>query len=736
MKLKITTILLFATYYYSYAQDNVIYPPNTVINAVTDLGMVNDGVYDNTVKLETAIRSLMGDFSDTSNGFTLYFPNGTYLISNGVSTGQYLPTGLAKNIHIQGQSRNGTIIRLKDNATGFSNPSIKKTMIAFYEGEAYNNNAFNNTIEDITINTGRNNPGAVGVEFISNNCGAIRNVTIKSEDYQGVHGLMMLANLNGMTMLRNVRVDGFQSGIYTQFHHSCIVMDSITLTNQKQYGIHNNDKPLQISNLLSINNCPAIYSTGSKAHLTILNSTLNKTQNLSDTAIIMDGGFLFARDITQNGYQSILFTPSGLNSAKNVTEFVSHLNVDKAWKLWDNAADQSLKMDLATPKEMLWSDISKIYVVPAPDASGNHTALIRNAFNDAVAKGKTHVIFQKAEYSVTDTIVVPAQIERITGNWAVISIKTPLRYSNKAVFIFRNSIYKTKLIEKFVTPFSYLTTNPSMSSYFIANSMDSTLTVRDLNINFAVYKGTGKGLVYLENVNALGNSPTGTKLAKAGFYAANGHKVKARQLDLEQFSPNLHCDSCELLISGFKVGEKSGLHFNIQNATAEVLGGVVNATESTSLNDTTTIFRIINSNTSIVCHERTSTDINFNPVVIEETNQGITRKLLHGNVLKRSTENAAVLPLFTSLKQNNISNLEQNINAQISIYPNPATNYISVSTPLSATFNYEFYTLQGQMKVEGYSQDIISTTELESGMYILRINTNVGSHYEKVMIKR
>ena len=40
-------------------------------------------------------------------------------------------------------------------------------------------------MENVTVNTGRGNAGAVGLQFYSNNSGAVRSVTIVAEDGQG-----------------------------------------------------------------------------------------------------------------------------------------------------------------------------------------------------------------------------------------------------------------------------------------------------------------------------------------------------------------------------------------------------------------------------------------------------------------------------------------------------------------------------------------------------------------------
>lgn len=57
---------------------------------------------------------------------------------------------------------------------------------------AWTNTSFHNKFENFTIDVGKGNPGAIGIEFNSNNTGAMRNVDILSSDpeYAGFAGLV------------------------------------------------------------------------------------------------------------------------------------------------------------------------------------------------------------------------------------------------------------------------------------------------------------------------------------------------------------------------------------------------------------------------------------------------------------------------------------------------------------------------------------------------------------------
>ena len=116
--------------------------------------------------------------------YTLYFPNGVYLVSRQLAwkdeTG-----GWGAYLSFQGQSQSGTIIRLVDRAPGFADPSHPKAVIytASQVGHApdnpggIGNEAYLNNINDLTLDSGTGNPGAIGIYYLGSNRSQLSNVT-------------------------------------------------------------------------------------------------------------------------------------------------------------------------------------------------------------------------------------------------------------------------------------------------------------------------------------------------------------------------------------------------------------------------------------------------------------------------------------------------------------------------------------------------------------------------------
>jgi hypothetical protein len=84
-----------------------------------DCGAGGDGVTDDTDALEKAIGS---PAKRVKGSRAIYIPDGTYLISRPLVVGD-------KKKYIQGQSREGTIIKLRDSCPGFGDPERPAFML-------------------------------------------------------------------------------------------------------------------------------------------------------------------------------------------------------------------------------------------------------------------------------------------------------------------------------------------------------------------------------------------------------------------------------------------------------------------------------------------------------------------------------------------------------------------------------------------------------------------------------
>ncbi len=192
----------------------------------------------------------------------IYFPNGRYLVSDTVT---YTLENLkqfwyslpfyenCRNIHFLGESREGTVIRLADGSEGFGE-GAQKPLISFVNNEhkvarheEYTNVAFMNTIEDITLDCGEGNPGAVGIKYVSSNCGRIENVDIKTAS--GTCGIYVDNNSSQATF-ENISISGFDHGLDIA-NTAMLVLDRLDLSECKSASIITDSSVLTCSGIVS-----------------------------------------------------------------------------------------------------------------------------------------------------------------------------------------------------------------------------------------------------------------------------------------------------------------------------------------------------------------------------------------------------------------------------------------------------------------------------------------------------
>jgi len=114
------------------------------VNVKTDYHAAGDGTTDDTEAIRRVLSTYPRQYH-TKN--VIFFPDGVYLVSD---TLKFLDGYWDAGTTLQGQSRDGTIIRLADNAPGYGNASSPKPVIHTRAG----NQSFAQYIRDLTIHTG------------------------------------------------------------------------------------------------------------------------------------------------------------------------------------------------------------------------------------------------------------------------------------------------------------------------------------------------------------------------------------------------------------------------------------------------------------------------------------------------------------------------------------------------------------------------------------------------------
>lgn len=280
----------------------------------------------------------------------------------------------------------------------------------------------------MTFDVGKHNPGAIGLQFYSNNSGAVRNCRLIAADGSGLVGLDLgHRDMNGPLLVRNGEIVGFQRGISTSRAVNGQTFEHITLRGQTQFGFTNEGQAVSIRGLVSDNSVPAIQSYGT---LCLIDAKLTGRASASGMPAIINfnGGRIFLRDIRTTGYGRALgdvetpdsfaaFRISGpdkLGSAgPNIAEYCSHPITSPF-----PSESSSLRLLVKQPPEIPRDDPKSLANVDnfGADPTGQRDS--SDAVQKAMDSGAT-TVFLPGFYAMKKTVVIRGGVRRIvgTGGW-------------------------------------------------------------------------------------------------------------------------------------------------------------------------------------------------------------------------------------------------------------------------------------------------------------------------------
>ncbi len=550
-----TAVLMIAMA--SAAQER-LFPDNAgAVNVKTHYGAKGDGTTDDWAAIQKAIDENKRKWQ------VLYFPNGTYLVNKKLTFGR--DKQQAKQLVLQGQSREGTIIRLADNAPDFDDPGNKNYLLTMFEGRA-TGMAFHNSIHDMTFDIGAGNPGAVGVQWMNNNTGCMRNVTIRSSDPEGrgAVGLDLTRTEPGPGLIKNVLIEGFDYGIDALPGPFSMTFENITLRNQRIAGIRNKWHTLTIRRLESVNKVPAIITTDRGGMITLLESHL--LGGASEAAIV-NKGMLLLRDVKHSGYGKLVKNhdiPDVEEQA--VEEYVSHPS--KAAHSAFPSPRRTLRLPVEETPEVRWDPPDR-WAVVAPavlKANDDDTAAIQAAFDMAAKEGKTTVCIpgglKEGTIRFGDTVRVYGSVRRIIGMDTTLCVTPTFRTSGKPMFRIENVASDTVVIERF-TVVEWAKAN---NFAWVEHATPRTLVMRDIGsmspgaVPYVAGPNTGK--LFVENS------------CSARWHIRKGQKAWMRQINPETNGIGITNAGGDLWILGLKTENGGATVIKTTNGgRTELLGG-------------------------------------------------------------------------------------------------------------------------------------------------------------------
>jgi hypothetical protein len=365
-----------------------------VVN-IKEAGAKGDGKTDDTAALQAVFGAGKGKpHPKYGNARRIYIPNGTYLVRDEIKWGD-------KKKHVVGESREGVVIKLADNAPGYQDPRKPKCVLNNQFGHAGQN--FSQYIRNVTVDVGAGNPGAIAVRFHTNNGGGLINATLRSSDPKKAgHVGLWMPSWPGPGLTKNVLIDGFDTGIAVGSDQYSWTFVDVTLRGQRKLGFLNAGNTVSIFRLTSHNSAAAVENRGGSAFMALADCRF--TGGAADAPAMRNikGAKLFVRNTTVEGYAKAVANEAGTGKdaeGKLVRAYGSHVI-------------RNLFGAPARPIGLQWEDPSE---VPAPDPKRDKIAHVADYeppagdYNNQTGSPDCGEAIQKAIDSGADYVAMPAK---------------------------------------------------------------------------------------------------------------------------------------------------------------------------------------------------------------------------------------------------------------------------------------------------------------------------------------
>jgi len=582
---------------------------------------------------------------------TLYFPNGTYLVSDTISyrlknlhNMMYFQTSggheMNSCIRFMGQNREKTVIKLKDNCKGFEYGQ-ERPVVNFMLGER-SNVSYSNYFENITIDVGVGNPGAVGLVFFANNTGAVRNVTIRSSDpeHVGAVGIYIKHEHHSACNFYDVLVDGFGYGVRIHTYRTVAHFENLTVNNQTRYGIQVTNNCAQFIGLKSHNNVPVLcVANGTTGHVVVTDAELISDGTDYEAIKIDIGSCVFLRNVMTKGFWKSVnrdwrdeLLPDGY--------IEEYLNVPGVSLFGEEPRSLALQVppvpDLPRQPLSQWCCVNDFGA--AGDGETDDTAAIQTAFNS----GKKVIWFQPGRYLLSESIHIPETVEHVHFMHCDLAATQKLSMRTEGgIFVIEGESQTPLLIEKLLSWYECMGTN----RMFCHNSK-RTLVMRDTHTQaVATYCNTVPGgEVFLENVAAtIGEK---SLYGHVPCFYFDHQTVWCHAINPERSMQEVVNKGGQLWWSGFKTEQEGSICVTTDGGVSEILGG------ATAVGTGSDIAQILNDNSTVAAIFDTTGLYRHStyPIAVREIRNGETRELHDYELPQRCSPYYAV-PLYSGRKK-------------------------------------------------------------------------------------
>jgi len=545
------------------------FPEDAGLINVRSYGALGDGVTDDTAAIRAAISAAQigqGRYSWPSK--LVYLPAGTYRVTDTLYA-KDVANNFLSGLALQGDSKSTTTIKLDDYALGYNKADSPKAVIFTssklidkgggrdYAGKGEGNDAYGNYVQDLTVDVGRGNAGAVGIDFLASNFGAIRNVAVSAADGSGRIGISMERKWPGPLLLSGVEINGFSIGISVSQPEYSVTIVATQLRRQTEAGIRNIGNSVQLQDVkIATENGPAIQNLGVEG-LVVADDVSITPAPASKVWLDNRGYFTIGRSsvllssaVESSDLQRAVtgaYFKSDPISGFNANWRIPHLSPPPAWN----------------PPFSDWVSVTKFGA--QPNSVDDASPAIRAAF----ASGASVVYFPSGIYHISEQVVVPRSVRRIVGMQSAIYI------ANRSAGFSRDSgMFAAKTDGESLTIESLALDNTNLGRQVgLELAGGRSLVLRDfITAGVSLQRSASGGPFFLENVCC-------------GFLRVAGTSgVWARQFNAEGSSVRVTNDGSPMSIVGLKVEGNAIVVENLPGANTEILGGLIYQVRPVSIN--------------------------------------------------------------------------------------------------------------------------------------------------------
>jgi Pectate lyase superfamily protein len=560
------------------AADDAPYPGGAGALNVRDFGAVGDGVHDDTAAF-TAALAQSSERAEHWHVRIVQVPAGTYRVSDTIA--KRFPDGSYNaGLVLIGEGPSRTLIKLVDHAPGFEDPAHPKAVI-FTSGKGYaqspkngyalrgeGNDGFSNFVEGLTVDVGQN-AGAIGIDYLANNQGALRAVTVQGS---GRIGISLTRPWFGPGLLEAVTVDGFDIGLDVASIDYSVTIDGLNLIGQRQTALRNVDNLVAVRGLVvrGASGPSAPVENSSPASMLVVDGGRIEGRG---TAAMLNQGYAYIRGLEVAGFDTILGNRVSPESAVDGVYRQNNLisRAAPAWALHGKA-------EPLPPGEppARWASVAAF--AAAGEHLGEDGVDATAAVKAALASGARTVFFPFGIYSVKGNLDVPATVQRIVGMnstviWTPSGADRSLDDPTQGLLRTHNA-RDPLLIEKFVFQF------PRGIRVAVEHSGAAPLVIRDIVAMGAIIERDAEGgPLYASNISGgfllkiSGNAPVYGRQVDTEGGGARGGTAKVRITN----------EGAPMWILGLKSEGNNTLIASSGGAVTDILGTLVAPLTSASV---------------------------------------------------------------------------------------------------------------------------------------------------------